>query len=307
VSYISKDYYIKDGYSIIMDTILAFLTIYTMLIIGTIIVALILLRYILDKIYAFLETKFKRITMILKNRWKLGRAENTVDLLLSAETLLYIIIFSFYISLFIIGCCIFRVLEPKILIVSIVYFSIALLTIWVRKRPWNREIRFLKIGLLLINPLIIVQGYLIISKAILTPVAPKDIVSVIDSILTVLTAKTPQSLLPDIAGFFFFLGFYFFLRYVELHFNRRMGAEEKHEADWGTIVVISLMRLAFIIPIIAFTILLAFDFISVFHSDILEKTRLDEGVIAITSSITAFIIEVIRTEATARTKRGSRS
>ena len=104
--------------------------------------------------------------------------------------------------------------------------------------------------------------------------------------------QIPQSLTPDIIGFLFFLGTYFLLRHMELYFSKKLPTDGKRGTDRETIIVASLIRLAFIMPVVAFAVLLAFDFISLFHPNI--ETRIDEGLIAVTSSITALILEAVK-------------
>ena len=244
-----------------------------------------------EKLYNTLESMLKRITTLIKKkletRGERNALQGSIDLTLSVETLLYTILLSFYLSLFITGLFL-GMPRAELLAPPTVYFILALLTAGIRKRPWSNGGRFLKLGILLVNPLIIAQGYLVASKAILAAMHLNGIADATGKVLESMEARLPETFARDLLALMFFLGLYQVPRYIEA------GGETKTVEKWDVAIVGSALKAVLILPVVVFAVLLSFDFISVFHDIPRIRSIPPDTVAAIFSGIVVTIIEFLK-------------
>lgn len=247
----------------------------------------------LEKIYTDIRDVIRKILeKLIKREEHKDNFYMFTDRILDLEKLLYIAFSSFFIFVFLLGLLL-KILEPKLLILSILYFVPALITHKVKKLPWEGRNKFLKTGLLLVNSLIVFQGSLVILNALLKAITPKNtITSIIESILNSLNVELPVTLARDFLALLFFLGIYQVLRYFETP-----GKTEEKTERWDIAIIISTLKAIFIFPIVAFAVLLSLDFISAFHAipSQIQGIPMDM-VVAIFSGIIAMTIEMARRE-----------
>ncbi len=261
---------------------------------GSWVIIVLILFFWFEKIYAFLKMVLGKTYAVLKKYLKTeeemkDNLEKAIDFLLLVELLLYIIILSYPLSLLVLGVTLFRVFEWRLLLISLLYLAPALLTHWARRRPLEGRNRLLKTGILLINLLIIVQGVLVLSKALLVPKAPDEIIHAIDSVLESLKVEISTTLIRDFLALIFFLGIYQILGYFEAP-----EADKKPE-KWDIFIIASTLKALFVFPIVVFAILLAFDFISAFHAISFQFQEVSvDTIVAILSGIITMIIELIK-------------
>ncbi|RLE78788.1 MAG: hypothetical protein DRJ52_09805 [Thermoprotei archaeon] len=231
--------------------------------------------------------------------------EEWLNLALKAERFLYIVLSSFYLILFTFGIflrCAYNTPLDILVILAILLafftFSIlAIVTYHVENMPVEQNRRYLKLGLLLIHPLILVPCILGIVQALLNSLGAVSFADLIQNVTKSLEIKLPSTLLIDFLAFMFFTGMYSLAKYCE-------GSREpkKKRREWDIVVMLESIRVIFIMPIVTFAVLLTFDFITTFRpiapgilsSEVyIGKIPID-SLIAVVSGIITMIAEIIK-------------
>jgi len=112
-----------------------------------------------------------------------------------------------------------------------------------------------------------------------------------------LEIRLPDTLLIDFLAFMFFTSIYSLAKYCE-----GPREPEKKRKEWDIVVMLESIRVIFIMPIVAFAVLLTFDFISMFRpitpgilssEAYVGKIPLD-SLIAVVSGVITMIVEIIK-------------